>query len=206
MFLTRHFVYLHVPRTGGNFVLRLLEDHAPADWQMQRCADHATVADIPASHAALPKFAFVRNPYDWYVSWFHFQQRTRAPFFLEISEQGTLPFAATMRCTLQSREALALGEGPYTQTIRSMLGHDVAGVRIGKQERLREDLLRILAAIVPVPPELEAAIRALPAQNTSAHDHWSHYYDPELRAIIAAKDREAFQFFGYGWEEPRRVA
>ena len=30
--------------------------------------------------------------------------------------------------------------------IRSMLGHDVAGVRIGKQERLREDLLRILSA------------------------------------------------------------
>jgi len=201
MFLTRHFAFLHVPRTGGNFVLKLLQEHAPAEWQMQRCADHATVRDIPPSHAALPRLAFVRNPYDWYVSWYHFQQRTRDPFFLEITDNGTLPFGASMRRAFRSRKALARGEGPYTQTIREMLGSDLAGVRIGRVERLREDLQRLLSEVVEVPASMAEAIRSLPRQNTSEHDHWSRYYDAELRELIARKDRTSLSFFGYGWEE-----
>jgi len=201
MFLTRHFTFLHVPRTGGNFVLGLLQEHAPPDWQVQRRADHATVHDIPPSHANLPRLAFVRNPYDWYVSWYHFQQRTRDPFFLEISEDGRLPFPATMRRALNSRAAFALGEGPFTQTIRDMLGKDVAGIRIGRFERFRDDLHRLLTEVVEIPAPMAREIHERTPRNTSAHDHWSRYYDPELRELIAQKDREALAFFGYGWED-----
>ncbi|MDO8348589.1 MAG: hypothetical protein Q7T30_00015 [Planctomycetota bacterium] len=201
MFLTRHFVFVHVPRTGGNFVLKLLQEHTPAEWEMQRCADHATVHEIPPSHATLPCLAFVRNPYDWYVSWYHYQQRKRDPFFLEVTDNGTLPFADAMRRALRSREALALGEGPYTQTIRSMLGNDLVGVRFGKVERLRVDLQRMLSEIVEVPASMADAIRSLPRQNTSEHDHWRRYYDAELRELIADKDRSSMTFFGYGWDD-----
>lgn len=200
MLLTRHFTFLHVPRTGGNFVRLLLEQHAPAAWQLRRHIDHATVADIPPDHAAAPRFAFVRNPFDWYVSWYHFQQRTRDPFFLEISADGTLPFAATMRRMLASRPALQHGEGPYTQLLRNLLGPGLIGVRLGRFERLREDLLRLLSECVEVPAAMQAAIRDESPKNQSEHAAWQQYYDDELRDLVAAKDRDALQFFGYGWQ------
>lgn len=202
MYLTQHFVFLHVPRTGGNFVRVLLEQHAPADWRLQRQHDHATVAEIPASHQHLPRLAIVRNPYAWYVSWFHFQQKTRDAFFLEVSDGGRLGFQDSLRNALQSRDALQRGEGPFTQTIREMLGHDVAGVHVGKFERLRSELLRLFGLCVAVPPGLAAAIQALPVQNASEHRHWRTYYDADLRDRIAAKDREALRFFGYSFDDP----
>lgn len=200
MLLTCHFTFLHVPRTGGNFVRLVLEQHAPPAWELRRHTDHATVDEIPPDHAVAPRFAFVRNPIDGYVSWYHFQQRTRDPFFLEISAGGTLSFAATMRRMLVSRPALQYGDGPYTQLLRSLLGPGLVGVRIGRFERIRADLLRLLSECVEVPAALQAAIRDESPTNRSDHREWQRYYDDELREIVAAKDRDALQFFGYSWQ------
>lgn len=200
MILCRSFVFLHVPKTGGNFVRAVLEDHAPAAWQVQRCSDHATFADVPASHRALPKLAFVRNPFAWYVSWFHFQQRERAPFFLEVSDGGRRSFAATMRAVFASGGALQHGEGPFLQTLWQMLGPGLEGCRVGKMETMREDLLRLLGEVEAVPPAMAAAIQALPRQNTSAHDHYARYYDDELRDLVRRKDGPIFDHFGYAFE------
>jgi hypothetical protein len=201
--LARDFVFVHVPKTGGNFVREILERHAPPAWRLQKLADHATVAEIPKSHLALPRLAFVRNPYDWYVSWYHFQQQTRSDFFVAVSDDGRLPFAAAMRRALTSNDALLRGQGPFTQTLKSLLGEGLEGVRIGRMERMREDLQRLLAEVVEVPPAMAAAILSLPPQNVSVHQHYSRYYDQELRRLIWEKDHQAFEFLGYAWEEPR---
>src|SRR6185436_1800315 len=87
---------LHVPKTAGNFVRRVLVEHAPSDWEVVVAEDHATWREVPPSHQELPRLAFVRNPFAWYVSWLHFQQRTRDAFYLQISDGGRLDFAATM--------------------------------------------------------------------------------------------------------------
>ncbi|MCA8976164.1 MAG: sulfotransferase family 2 domain-containing protein [Planctomycetes bacterium] len=201
MILTRHFVFLHVPKTGGNFVRAVLEEHAPADWQVARREDHATFADIPDSHRGLPKLAFVRNPFAWYVSWFHFQQKTRDAFFLEISDGGRLDFAASMRNVFRDGGALQHGEGPFLQTLWHMLGRGLEGCRVGKMETMREDLLRLIAEQCPVSPDMAAAIASLPAQNTSRHRHYARYYDDELRALVLQKDRAIFDHFGYRWQD-----
>jgi len=212
--LTRDFVFVHIPKTGGNFVRAVLEDHAPADWQVERCEDHATWRDVPASHAELPKLAFVRNPFAWYVSWFHYQQKTRDPFFLEISDDGRLGFLDTMRRVygtpwpgaagrgqVSGDHSLPLGEGPFLQMLWDMLGPGLEGCRVGKMEILRDDLLRLLAELTTVPAALESAVLSLPAQNTSRHGHYSRYYDAELRDLVLARDRPIFDYFGYAWEE-----
>ena len=201
MLLTRHFVYVHVPRTGGNFVRQVLIPHAPAEWGLRLLGDHDTIAAIPSSHLHLPRLAFVRNPYSWYVSWFSYQQRIRDPFFLEISDGGRLPFGPSMRRALQSRRALAEGEGPFTQTIKDMLGPGLMQVQMGRTEQLREDLLRILAGIVTLPAPMAEAIHALPPQNTSERGHFADYYDAELRQMVWEKDRQVFEYFGYRWED-----
>ncbi|MCB9877582.1 MAG: hypothetical protein H6835_08290 [Planctomycetes bacterium] len=203
MFLTRHFVFVHVPKTGGNFVREILERHAPASWQLQALEAHATWREIPMSHRALPRLAFARNPFSWYVSWFHFQQKeAHSEFFLRISDQGRLDFQATMRNALTGEGLLSPGYGALTQTLFDMLGEGLEGARVGKMEQMRADMLRLFGECVEVPAAMAEAIRELPPQNTSSHRHYSRYYDPELRRLVRDKDAPVFDYFGYEWEEP----
>jgi len=201
MFLTRHFVFVHIPKTGGNFVHEILSQHAPRDWQLQIFDVHATHEQIPASHRHLPRLAFARNPFSWHVSWFHFQQRARSEFFLRISENDTLDFAETMRRAYMGDGPLANSAGALTQTLLDMLGEGLEGAKVGKIESMRDELLRMLGECTEVPQAMAEAIRQVPPQNTSKHAHYSTYYDDQLRDLVRAKDAPVFDFFGYEWEE-----
>jgi hypothetical protein len=177
-------------------------DHAPRDWDVVEAPDHATSLEIPASHAALPRIAFVRNPFAWYVSWLHFQQRVRAPFFLEISDGGRLDFTATMWRALGPGGPFATSSGPFLQTLMEQCGPGLEDVRFGRTETMRADLRAMLADCAPPAPAVAAAIDAMPPQNTSEHLPWQRYYDRELRDLVRHKEAPVFEHFGYEWEEP----
>ena len=68
MLLSDHFVFVHLLKSGGTFVKRILLEHAPADWHCTDLEGHPTVDQIPPEHRGKPCFGFVRNPWDWYVS------------------------------------------------------------------------------------------------------------------------------------------
>ena len=201
MFLTRHFVFVHIPKTGGNFVHRILQDHAPADWELQMFDVHATYAQIPASHRHLPRLAFARNPFSWHVSWFHFQQKERDEFFMAISDNGKLGFKESMRRAYTGDGILANSSGALTQTLFEMLGEGLEGAKVGKIESMREELLRMFGECIEVPRAMVEAIQQVPPQNTSKHAHYSTYYDPELRDLVRQKDAPVFDYFGYEWED-----
>jgi hypothetical protein len=201
MFLTRDFVFVHIPKTGGNFVREILVNFAPKEWQLQVFDVHATFEQIPPSHRHLPRLAFARNPFSWHVSWFYFQKRARSEFFLQISENDSLNFADTMRNAYTGDGPLAHSAGALTQTLLSMLGEGLAGAKVGKIENMREELLRLFGECTEVPKAMVAAIQQLPPQNTSKNAHYSTYYDDELRPLVRTKDAPVFDFLGYEWEE-----
>tara|TARA_R110002072_G_scaffold46591_13_gene129337 strand:+ start:70341 stop:70955 length:615 start_codon:yes stop_codon:yes gene_type:complete len=201
MFLTKHFVFVHIPKTGGNFVHRILQDHAPADWELKIFDVHATYAEIPESHRHLPRLAFARNPFSWHVSWFHFQQQERDAFYMAISDNGTLGFKDAMRRAYTGNGVLANSSGALTQTLFEMLGEGLEGAKVGKIESMREELLRMFGECTEVPTKMVEAIQQVPPQNTSTHAHYSTYYDPELRDLVRQKDAPVFDYFGYQWED-----
>jgi hypothetical protein len=201
MFLTRHFVFVHIPKTGGNFVRQILEDHAPEQWQVQRLEDHATYDQIPSTHRDLPRIALARNPFSWHVSWFHFQQKNPHDFFNRISDGGKLGFAQSMRRAYTGDGPLANSSGALTQTLFEMLGQGLDGAVVGKMEGMRSELLRLFSLCTKVPQAMATAIEKMPPQNTSSHAHYSTYYDSELRDLIRAKDAPVFDFFGYEWSD-----
>lgn len=203
MLLAKHFVFIHVQKTGGTTVRSILEKHAPKEWELTDFGQHPTFADIPSSHAHLPKFAFVRNPFSWYVSWFHFQRdKERSDFFLEVSDGDTLGFADTMRRMFAIRPELQHGSGPFLQYLWEALGPGLEGVKAGRMEHMRDDLARILGECCEVPADMAAAIASLPVLNASPHDHYSKYYDEELRDLIHEKDKPIFEYFDYSFESP----
>lgn len=73
MLITKHFVLLHYPRTGGVFFRRMCQQHLPPEWELRELPEpHAYYSAIPPESAALPVFCLIRNPWDWYVSWYEF--------------------------------------------------------------------------------------------------------------------------------------
>ncbi|HKJ19760.1 MAG TPA: hypothetical protein VJ993_03775, partial [Woeseiaceae bacterium] len=59
---------------------------------------HFPCADIPAEALERPVVGFVRNPWDWYVSWYAFNnvKRIRSPLFKVVSNAGTAGFKSTV--------------------------------------------------------------------------------------------------------------
>src|SRR5438094_8586315 len=85
MVITDQFVYLHMHKTGGTFVERVMDEvYAKADtlyYNTLHRADrerfgsvdqHETVQDIPAEHRHKRILFTIRNPYDCYVSRYEF--------------------------------------------------------------------------------------------------------------------------------------
>src|SRR5690242_20308297 len=88
------FVYLHLPKTGGTFVTTALKrvydpPRRKTPWARLlrkvtrrpylNMLKHGWARDIPERYAHLPIVGCVRNPYDKYVSMFHFQWWKRHP-------------------------------------------------------------------------------------------------------------------------------
>ncbi|MCB0190800.1 MAG: hypothetical protein KDJ65_02550 [Anaerolineae bacterium] len=173
---------------------------------MKTIDDHPPARNIPAPYQILPTFSFVRNPYDWYVSWYHYQkQALKTPFFMEISKGGTKSFKDTLLTIFEMdyNEFFKMdfsqhpNLGGYSAYLYFMYGFELDAVNLGRFETLRDDLLSILGNIVPLPTVLKNAIQTTPKANTSQHKEYSFYYDQELRELVRQKDKAILEAFGY---------
>lgn len=80
------FVFLHMPKTAGIFLRDALEHELGPP--KESIWGHPSWDAIPAQAAGLPVLMYVRNPWDWYVSWYHFyphwiQERRSPDWFRE---------------------------------------------------------------------------------------------------------------------------
>lgn len=214
MITSKHFVFIHFPRTGGRFVRQMFKLFAPRKWEAGLLGEHMHVSDIPATHKDLPRFGFVRNPYDWYVSWYSFHMNVwRNDIFNEISANGTKDFKSTLISGFNMDYALIFKDafdtdkynsvGGYTAFMLAMFGADIENVRLGRFENLREDFLSIISDITDLPLLLKYGVHWYPKVNKSPHKHYSEYYDQELIEIIAEKDRMMLDRFGYEFEDKK---
>jgi hypothetical protein len=198
---------------------------------------HRPLSEAPEHTASLPAFGFVRNPWDWYVSWYAFNALAplRNPLFRITSNDGTLDFCPTIENLVRlgqpdhraMRESLArqlpesrennMGSGLTSSLIENMNEPDrgyltwlwrymfLGGphqreLHFGKLETLRADLPALLNQFaIYVSPEMSNTIIAHPPVNTSPHEHYRGYYTPALQNLIADKDGEYIEAFGYSF-------
>jgi len=210
MILCRDFVFVHMRKTGGSFVRTILRRFAPAEWELQELPYHVIASEVPASHAHLPKAGCIRNPFAWYVSWYHYYlRRVRdgsidpSHHFWDYSLGGSLDFAPTLwrlfELEVNQRGAAV---GPYMMHLEEMYGPSCSLVQLVRTERVGVELAEFLAQHTHVPASLAEALAERPPVNVSKHAHYSTYYDDELRDRVLEVEAAVFQYLGYVFESP----
>lgn len=154
-------------------------------------------------------FGFVRNPWDWLVSWFHFVSETRMspdtgkPWrhhqYDEIAGMSFLDFVAWvvedggLERSFARKHSSFAGRRPFLQRdwLSDLEGNLIVDF-VGHFETLEED-------IQLVSERLGCLGLELPHLNRSDHRSYRTYYSPEARLAVADYFQEDIQTFGYSF-------
>jgi tetratricopeptide (TPR) repeat protein len=95
MIITERFVFIHMHKTGGQTLNDVIKRCIP---KHQVLGYHYPCKHVPPEFAALPLVGMVRDPWDWYVSWYAFNSgpALRNPLFAIVSNNGTANFNTTI--------------------------------------------------------------------------------------------------------------
>ncbi|HEX5684138.1 MAG TPA: sulfotransferase family 2 domain-containing protein [Ideonella sp.] len=204
--IERQFLFLHIPKTGGNSIqdlLRPLSDDrlvclAPHQDGIERfelrsnryrTQKHSTLAEYHREYGAelfdsLFRFTCTRNPWDRVVSFYFSPHRGRVQW----TREDFLRFIPTVPAT---REYLALpGDAAPTLAVAARNVH-----RILRFEHLQDDFNAVCSTI-------GIASQELPRRNRSEREGYRKYYDDETRALVTQRFRDEIEFFGYTFEHP----
>src|ERR687891_179097 len=69
MIVTDEFVFVHLPRSGGTFVSEIIKKFFPSAYEI---GHHLSRELLPKEYSHLPVLGTVRNPWDFYVSLYHY--------------------------------------------------------------------------------------------------------------------------------------
>lgn len=95
MIITDRFVFIHLHKTGGQSLNDAITQCVP---NHQVVGYHLPRSEVPPESRKLPVVGLVRNPWDWYVSWYAFNRKPqiRNPLFNIVSAGGRAGFKATV--------------------------------------------------------------------------------------------------------------
>lgn len=196
MIVTTKFLFLHNPKTGGIWLRNQMRKHAPPAWKLldrrENGIQHIGMRRVPEQHAHLPTISVVRNPWDWWVSWFFFNKKHNGPVW------G--PRFADCPATVEGfRKALPrmMDQGsPQWNFLTAENGRSVD--HLVTYENLRSGLLDALDAVgAPAPPALREAILKSPRANTSRHRPYQECHSAESRDLVSRCDRKVIALMGY---------
>ena len=102
MIVTDKFVFVHLPRSGGTFVSEVIRKFFPSAHEI---GYHLPRVLLPKKYSHLPVLGGIRNPWEFYPSWYYHQYSGTkySPLFCSLSENRKLDFVQTIR------NALSLG-------------------------------------------------------------------------------------------------
>ena len=96
MIVTDKFVFVHLPRSGGTFVSEVIKKFFPSAYEI---GHHLPRELLPEEYSHLPVLGTIRNPWDFYVSLYHYVWLKDAASVLVswMSENGRLGFNGSLR-------------------------------------------------------------------------------------------------------------
>jgi hypothetical protein len=197
----KRFLFVHIPKTAGNSIQTILRHYSEDEIVALRAEQdgierfglrnpnykikkHSTLAEYRAALGGerlrdLYKFTCVRNPWDRMVSYYFGTTQL-------VETRHRKEFRKLILRALSIRDYLQLNKGEADP-----FGNLDYIIRF---ENLADDFRAVCARLaIPDAP--------LPQYNRSDREHYSKYYDAELRELIRTRFAPEIERFGYAFEE-----
>ena len=176
------FIFIHINKCGGTTIDTLFNGefagHKKAFYYKEL---------YPKEFNNYFKFAFVRNPWDRVVSFYHYQVKRKWDFY---PFNETISFKKFVKEWLrQMRRQTTLSTNSCYDWI-SDKNDDLLVDFIGRLENFQQDFNTICDKI-GIPHQ------QLPYTNKTNHKHYTEYYDDETKEIVAKKYAKDIEYFGY---------
>ncbi len=196
----KRFLFVHIPKTAGNSIQSILRDYSEDELVALRgeqdgierfglrnpkyeIKKHSTLAEYKAAlgevqFGDLYKFTCVRNPWDRMVSYYF--TPTQSPEAWDRKK-----FRRIISKAVSVADYLRLDQGkedPFSNVDHIM-----------RFEYLADDFRTVCGT-------LGISRTTLPRYNRSSREHYSKYYDDELRELVCARFAAEIERFGYIFE------
>jgi hypothetical protein len=197
----KRFLFVHIPKTAGNSIQSVLRDYSEDELVALRgeqdgierfglrnpkykIKKHSTLAEYRAAlgemdFGNLYKFTCVRNPWDRMVS-YYFTPTQKAEAWDRKKFRKIISEALLLADYLR----LEKGEKDSFANVNYIM----------RFENLIDDFRTVCAA-------LDISPLTLPRYNRSNREHYSKYYDDELRELVHARFAAEIERFGYVFEQ-----
>jgi hypothetical protein len=197
----KRFLFVHIPKTAGNSIQSVLRDYSEDELVALRgeqdgverfglrnpkykIKKHSTLAEYRAAlgeaeFGSLYKFTCVRNPWDRMVS-YYFTPTQKAEAWDRKKFRKIISNAVSVADYLRLNQ----GEKDPFSNVDSIM----------RFENLADDFSVVCAA-------LDISPTTLPQYNRSDREHYSKYYDKELRELVRARFAAEIERFGYTFEQ-----
>jgi chondroitin 4-sulfotransferase 11 len=189
-------VFIHIQKTGGITVDRLLKERIP-DLRgiVARHGFARQGMDELDDWDAYFKFAFVRNPWDRLVSWYSMVTnlpRAGNELWQYVNDNSSTFEEFIYNCT----DEVEIKEGVHYSFAYNQLDYvtDEHGNLlvdfIGRLENFDEDLKEVFR-------RMGFELETVPHKNRSSHRHYSTFYTPETEMIVRERFKRDIEYFGY---------
>ena len=214
----RKLVFVHIQKTGGDTVSRLMGESIPDIFCFK--AKHESAVKAAAELKCWNeyfKFAFVRNPWDRLVSWYsmirdaetirwhqiltnqrrrsHFRQTRENKLWRYVLDNSSTFEEFIINCT----DEIEVDEGVHYSFAYNQLDYiadsndDLLVDFIGRFESFGSDLHKVY-------DRLGLGLGSIPHENRSVRGHYSTFYTPETETIVRKRFQRDIEYFGYKFE------
>lgn len=219
--LEKNFLFIHIPKTGGNSIQTVLKDYSEDRLVITReyhdgierfeirndaynIKKHSTLLDYksvldPGIFRKLFKFAAIRNPWDRMISFYFSPHRGLKEWdrhrFVDLLLK-VKPVRHFIKTPPLLGSTLEVAQGP-AEFRNPPLDSDIDFLI--RYENLNGDFRLICEKLdIPYTP--------LPKKNQSNRDHYSRYYDEELIEEVQTKFVEEIEFGHYMFDRASQAA
>jgi len=205
MLITNDFVFIHLQKCAGTFVRKFLKKTNLIT--VNTTVKHDSVRQIPEKHKGKKIIGVIRNPWDWYVSWYSFRHKEgHSPQFGDLFEGSFESFLQKIffdrhgiRNDINLDELRSFGIGPYTGRYKNSYcceDGNFANVSMIKMEDLYAGMISEMKLTV----EQIKILNSMNKVNTSSHPHYSTLYTDKTCKWITDREQFIIHKYGYSFE------
>lgn len=207
MIIHDKFIFIHLQKTGGTFIEKFLWKTLGQNKVKRVWPQHGGVSVIKNKIDKRFTFGVVRNPWDWYVSWWAsrrevfdslfpkiFTSENRQSFekFLKFVMNENFGKQHDLNGAIMQKKDIGAYTYRYLKCFCDSEGNNLLN-RVIRTETLREDLNSLL----DLTDAQRKYLYSMHKRNDSSHKSYKEYYTEDLVELVRYKDRLIVERYGY---------